>query len=591
MKKVFVLLSVACGLVLTACSPNTNYNISPEELQEHISYLASEELEGRYPATKGDSLAAGYIVEQLNNYQLELYQSSGRQYFQIYTNIIPGDSNFLKFEENGYTFREDFMPMSFSGNKAVSATPVFLGYGFKLTEENLEWNDFQEVDLVNKWAIILLGNPEPDNLDAPWISQSSARSKALRARDAGAAGVLFVAGPSFDSADEFPTLKNPEGSMDIPVIRIKRTLADKILEETGKSISKLEKELAKLHQPRSFIIGEELTAQTDLEIEKEKTANVIASLVVDPQAPYIVLGAHMDHLGYGGKGTGSRQQDTTAIHYGADDNASGVASLIEVAGKLKAMEDSLKKNFIFVAFGAEEKGLLGSKHFVNHPPVDLSNIEAMINIDMVGRLKEGRNLQVGGTGTSKEADSLIKMINADYNFSLSLSKEGYGPSDHASFYMKEIPVFFFSTGAHVDYHTPADSTGKINFEGLWDVSNYIYDLSYNLSASGMQLHFTSTGVPEMSRAYAHSRRYKVALGIMPDFSGIEKRGLRADLVIKGKPAYKSGMKNGDIITAINGKKVKGIYEYMERLKELEAGQTITVEIIRNDEKEVLLVQL
>lgn len=591
MKKLFTLFLVVGGLILTACNPNTNYEISSSELQEHITYLASEELEGRLPATKGDSLAADYVANQFSKYQLDLYQSTGRQYFPIYTNIIPGNSNFLKFEEHGYTFREDFMPMSFSGNKTVSAIPVFLGYGFKLEDENLNWNDYQGIHLKDKWAMILLGNPEPDNLDAAWVSQSSARSKALRARDAGAAGVLFVAGPNFDSADEFPSLKNPEGSMDIPVLRIKRTLANDILEKTGKSISSLEEKLIKLHQPHSFEIEKTITAQSNLKVEKEKTANIIASLVVDPEAPYIVLGAHMDHLGYGGKGTSSRQPDTTAVHYGADDNASGVASLIEIAGKLKAREDSLKKNFIFVAFGAEEKGLLGSKHFVKHPPVDLTNIEAMINIDMVGRLKEGRNLQIGGTGTIKEADSLINTINKSYNFALSLSKEGYGPSDHASFYMKEIPVFFFSTGAHVDYHTPADSTGKINFEGLSEVTQYIYDLSDLLSSSDIQLHFTSTGVPEMSRAYAHSRRYKVALGIMPDFSGIEKRGLRADLVIKGKPAYKSGMKNGDIITAINGKKVKGIYEYMERLKELEAGQTITVEIIRDNEKEVLLVQL
>ncbi len=406
----------------------------------------------------------------------------------------------------------------------------------------------------------------------------------------GAAGVIFVSGPRFDANDELLQMDKPEGRLDIPVIQIKREIADKIFSANNTTVKKLETELYQKQSPISFNTHKKIFLQTDIESDPKKTYNIVAELINNEDAKYIVIGAHYDHLGFGGLGTGSRNPNVNAIHYGADDNASGVASMLEIAQKLASKKDSLNTNFLFVAFGAEEMGLLGSKHFTNNLPVPDSLISAMINIDMVGRLRDDRSLQIGGIGTSAEGDSIVQRLNSTYNFKLGLSQEGYGPSDHSSFYSKDIPVFFYSTGAHIDYHTPNDTVGAINFKGLVDVSNYIYDLAFNLSINETQLTFREAG-PKIPDGDYNRRELKVTLGIMPDFSGVEKRGLRADLVIKGKPADKAGMKSGDIIVAIDGLPVGDVYEYMERLNKLKAGQIITVEVIRDDEKKVLIVQL
>jgi hypothetical protein len=215
----------------------------------------------------------------------------------------------------------------------------------------------------------------------------------------------------------------------------------------------------------------------------------------------------------------------------------------------------------------------------------------MINIDMIGRLRDENSLQVGGVGTSLQAEEILKKINRDFQFTLGMTKEGYGPSDHSSFYSKDVPVFFFSTGPHLDYHTPEDTPDKINYEGLKKVTRYIYSLSNQLSGLDSSLTFQEAGPKNTKDQYKHGEKLKVTLGIMPDFAGIEERGLRADMVIKGKPASRAGMKNGDIITALNGKKIKDIYDYMERLSDINPGQTITVEIIRDNKEKVLMVQL
>ncbi|NOR74140.1 MAG: M20/M25/M40 family metallo-hydrolase, partial [Draconibacterium sp.] len=301
---------------------------------------------------------------------------------------------------------------------------------------------------------------------------------------------------------------------------------------------------------------------------------------------YVVVGGHYDHLGMGGPGSGSRAVDTIAVHNGADDNASGIAAIIELAEKVAA-EKNNKRSIIFVAFGAEEMGLVGSKAFTAKPPVETEDMVAMFNLDMVGRFDSTSNgLSIGGTKTSTEAEGILNEFNTD--FKLAMSPEGIGPSDHASFYLQDIPVFFISTGAHADYHTPIDDVEFINFEGAKKVTEYTYALLNEVVNRDSVLTFQEAG-PKFQRSRGGT--LKITFGIMPDFAGMESRGLRIDAVTKGKPAQKGGMKKGDIITAIDGKKVGGIHDYMSRLKSLEAGQTVLVDIIRGDNNTVLIIQL
>ncbi|HNY15292.1 MAG TPA: M20/M25/M40 family metallo-hydrolase, partial [Bacteroidales bacterium] len=277
------------------------------------------------------------------------------------------------------------------------------------------------------------------------------------------------------------------------------------------------------------------------------------------------------------------------VHYGADDNASGIGLMLELAEKFANTRGSHPRTIIIAAFSGEEKGLLGSKYFVDNPPLDLAKVNAMINLDMVGRLQESDILQVSGTGTAAELRDMIINNNDSLFVKLALNDAGYGPSDHSSFYIKDIPVLFFTTGAHPDYHSPADTYDKINYAGMVKISGTIFNVARQLASTPSRLVFKEAG-PKGPQG-SPMRKNGVTLGIMPDFNGNEKSGLRADIVTPGKPAALGGMIKGDIITAINGSTIRNIYDYMEKMGEMKSGEKITVEIIRNGDKMSILIQL
>lgn len=306
---------------------------------------------------------------------------------------------------------------------------------------------------------------------------------------------------------------------------------------------------------------------------------------------YVVIGAHYDHLGWGGKGSGSRTPDTLAIHNGADDNASGVAAMLKMAEKYAKRTPGV--GLVFVAFGAEERGVAGSKEIAENPPVPQEKILAMFNFDMVGYLRDGA-ITLGGTGTAKELDSLIDVSVAQFNapgkgtpVRVKKSKEGVGPSDHTSFYAKNIPVAYFSTGATLDYHTPEDDAYKLNYPGIDSVAAFAGVLLEQIAAQP-GLHFTEAG---SANAAPMRASFKVTLGLMPDVTGQVENGLRADVIVKDKPAYKAGLKNGDIIEEINGLKITDIEGYMKSLGTLTAGGVANVKVRRGSETLVFEVQL
>jgi len=365
-----------------------------------------------------------------------------------------------------------------------------------------------------------------------------------------------------------------------------------ILEPKNLLIEDLEKKLNEQRKAGSFTTGVNVSGQSDVKQTTVATRNVVMVIPGSDKVlknQYVVIGAHFDHLGMGGLGSGSRVPDTIAVHHGADDNASGVGMMLELAEELAKSPDKHKRSVAFISFSGEEEGLLGSKYFVHNPAFNLNQLNAMVNLDMVGRLTDSTKVQIGGVGT---ADQFRQMIRTSFDttaMKLSLTEEGYGPSDHASFYGKNIPVLFVTSGAHLDYHTPADTWDKINYAGMEKISESAFRIISDLANMDTKLIFKEAG-PQMVVSRG-TRKKGVTLGIMPDFAGNVKNGLRADLVTPGRPAALGGMKKGDIIISINGKPVGNIQDYMFRLNQLKHGETISVEVMRDSNKEVLIIQL
>src|SRR5664279_1796124 len=587
-----IIRTIPILLILVILSCKVNSQITVEKLQGHIKYLSSDALVGRLTGSPGDSLAALYIREKLISYGLKPLTGDGFQRFKVTKRVVAGKDNHLSIKGIDYLNNKDFMPFSFSSNNGLESDVVFTGYGFNINSDSLKWNDYDGVDVKGKWVMILRGDPEPENNKSPYMTFSADRNKALLAKDMGAAGVLMVSGPLYDQQDAFEPLNTEGYSVDIPVLRIKKELADVILSKSSNTIGSLEKKLNDTKKPFSFSTNISVKGKAEIVRELANTRNVVMILPgEDPKLKdeYIILGAHFDHLGMGGPGSGSRALDTIGIHHGADDNASGVAMMLELAEKFAETKGSHKRSIICLSFSGEEEGLLGSKHFVDDPGIDLSKVNVMINMDMVGRLNEENNLQIGGVGTAVGLKDIVYAKTDTSIIKLSLSEEGYGPSDHSSFYGKNIPVLFYFTGAHMDYHTPTDTWEKINYKGMVEISDLVYTVADYLATDNSKLQFKEAGPKVESGSY--QRRKGVTLGIMPDFAGVIKNGLRADFITPGKPAALGGMQKGDIITFIDGKPVNNIQDYMFRMGQLKHGQTISVEVLRNGKNVVLVIQL
>ena len=324
--------------------------------------------------------------------------------------------------------------------------------------------------------------------------------------------------------------------------------------------------------------------------QEHKTHNIIAVIPGKDKRlkhEYIVVGSHYDHLGLGGKDSGSRRPDTLGVHPGADDNASGDAVVLQLAKHFKKVRSP--RSIIFAFFGAEEQGLIGSKNFLEwmkhaddqriNLPADLKGIVAMVNLDMVGRMRD-HAMSVSGTGTSSEFKAIAESVAELTKLNISCTPDGYGPSDHASFVAVDIPVLFLTTGGHMEYHTPDDVPSTLNYDGMQQTLEFSQELITRLANLPETPDYIS--VPS-SNTMKHAK-FKVTLGLMPDVMGASRiPGLRADIVVAGKPAHEAGIRSGDIIQEIDGKPVKNMDEYMQRLSELEPDTTIPVKVLRGEE--------
>lgn len=598
MKKIYSFLLIA--VIINGCSTTkdiyTSADITVEELKQHVIYLASDELEGRKSGSKGNELAAHYIADQFKSYGL-LPAGDNQTYFQNFnfvSDIRMGQNNLLAITIGEKKLQAepdvDYTPMAFSSDTSISGPLAFIGYG--ISADTLHYDDYANIDVKGKVVIILRYSPDGKDQASRFSEYTAYRKKIMIARDKGALGVIFVNGPVDTTSDVLQPLQQERGfgNAGIAAIQMKQNAAQLIFEAVGKDLKTIQSEINKDKKPQSFdLINTSVQLRTNIEKIYSNTANVIGYLPGNKfKEEYIVIGAHFDHLGLGGQGSGSLLPETTAVHNGADDNASGTAGLLEIAQYVSARKQELNRTYVFTAFTGEELGLLGSAYYVKNPSFPLEKTGAMINMDMIGKLKDSA-LTVQGVGTSPIWKDIVTKGNIDSTFKLKLGQDGFGSSDHASFTSKEIPVLFFFTGLHSDYHKPSDDWDLINYEGEKLVTDYVVRVIKNLDTLSEKPKYTKVEMTASQREGAQ-RGFRVSFGIMPDF-GEDAQGLKISGTRANSPAEKAGLKSGDIIIKFGGKDIKNIYDLTYLLGEYKPGDEVDVIVLRGQDEITLKAKL
>lgn len=588
MKKLIVILA-ALGLFQHPLQAQTDPEILAADIRRHLKYLASPELAGRGSGTEGNRIAAAYIAEWMKRDAVSPAGDGGTyfQSFEFVAAVRLGDSNHLAIihpapaEPLVFIADQDFRPLAFSSSASVSGELLFAGYGISAPDSN--YDDYQGLDVRDRVVVVLRYGPDGTDPHSPFAKYTSFRNKARIARDKGAAAIVFLNGPRDQQEDDLLKLTYDQSfeSSGIPALSMKRDVVERLITPPGMNLKAIQDSIKASRKPvRVSLGGARARIQTDVRKVKARTANVAGLLRGNDSllnSQVVILGAHFDHLGYGGRGSGSLVPDTIAIHPGADDNASGTSGLLELMEAFSTKRKELKRSILFLFFSGEELGTLGSGYYVNHPLVPLERSVAMVNMDMVGRLENSR-LTVYGTGTSPVWMPLLSRFNRDSSFTLKTIPDGFGPSDHSQFYGKDMPVLFFFTGTHNDYHKPSDTWDKINYPGEEHVVRYVKKVVDALDIMPERPAFTRSQAPA-SPSSGDSRSFSVTLGIIPDYaegtSGMKIGGIRPN-----GPAEKAGLKAGDVITKMAGKKVLNIYDYMGLLGELKAGDVVDIEAMR-----------
>jgi hypothetical protein len=556
---------------------------SNESFKDIIHYLASDKLEGRKPGQQGNDLATKYLVSQFEKSGIRPLDNSYHQEFTIFTEM-------LKTGENSFSFDGDkapFEPLSYSLSGDLNAAEVvFAGFGISIAKNdpNLKYDDYAQIDAKNKIVIVMTGDPGIGNKaskfrDPDYINYRSLFYKLKNAIAHGARGLILVNNPL--SLENYPQEEPPyfnasEGGgsrFSIIAGQITNQFFNEKL-SPGQSLINIQKKIAKTQKPASFSIkGTQTKLKVSLKKKTGRVANIVGVLEGSDDKlsrEYIVIGAHMDHLGFGGESS-MDPQGQGKIHNGADDNASGTAVVLKLANELKNLE--LKRSLVFVLFNAEEMGLLGSKHFVDiwkgRYEKSFGKMVGMLNFDMVGRYK--KELSIMGTASAREWNSTFPTTPTGENYVL--KPQDIGSSDHSSFIQKNIPALFFTTGAHEDYHRSTDTAEKINYTALKKLLAYSKKFIQNLDElEKISFNPNYSSGQDQGRG---SRGYGAHLGCVPEFGQSDQiRGVVCVDISKDSPALKASVKPGDIITQIGDIEIKNIYDLAFALKYYRAGDQI-----------------
>jgi len=608
---------------------------SERNLRTHVEYLASKKLEGRRTGETGATFAAGYIANLFANYKLKAGFSSvanGKtnanfmQTFPFVTGVEMAETGntfsleVTKADGQKLTFTDKpaFKPVAFSPNAEIGNTEVvFVGYG--IASDELKYDDYKNLNINGRIVVAFDGMPESDSPHSRF-ARFNQHAKALIAKEKGAIGLLLITREANLENDRLAGLKYDQtlGEAALPTIIVSRKTGADILGTDEAGLKSEEEKLIALTKgatggtSSNKPLDSRAVASFKINlIKKQADAYNVVGILEGTDATLkneaIIIGAHYDHLGRGG--SGSLAVNSKEIHYGADDNASGVSAMLELARQF-SQEKKNKRTIVFIGFGGEEEGLLGSKFYVNNPAFPLTKTVAMINLDMVGHLKDDK-LTIGGIGTASEwknlvetknketiyvgnsgktnANGVTEIVKTPYGYVnklvLQLNEDGFGPSDHSSFYGKQIPVLFFFTGTHADYHKPTDTAEKINYQGLLKITNYVSEIVKAVDSNAARPTYS---VAKSSGTPGGRMSFNVSLGTIPNYAD-NNDGLLLDGVHDDSPAAKAGLKAGDKVVKLAGRDVRNATDYTFVLGEMKAGVEYEIEIVRGAEKLTLKI--
>lgn len=565
---------------------------SGARMVKDLVYLASDELEGRGVGTRGLDLAADYIAERFESLGLRTLPNCPDYFqpFNVTSSIAVKNTTSLRTDQNNFELTRQFMPQGFSAEADFNGPVAFVGYG--VTNSHQNYDDYAGIDVKGKIVIVLRYEPHNEKgtsrfSEDDWSPAAALTAKAEAAAANGATALLLVNPPKYHGLDVLMPLSRAAGSSKIPFIHVKQDVANALLRRSGngKTIGQLQDEIDATGRPQSFVLnGVNLTGKVELERKKVPVKNVVAVLPGGKSPDeYVIVGAHYDHLGHGGAGSLARGSEL--IHNGADDNASGTVAVLNMAERM-VYAGRRDRSVIFVLFTGEEEGLLGSQHFVSNPPVPLNKIVAMLNLDMVGRVRND-TLYVGGSGTAVAFDAMLNAADQASPLQIkSIGKGGRGPSDQQSFSMKRIPVLFFFSGMHSDYHTPTDDAMKVNYGGINEVVKLGMNIVTSMSTMPRQEYVaTFDSEPALLGRGTGSRGTRVSLGVVPDYGTDESTGgVRITGTSPGSPAEAAGLKDGDVIVQIAAKKIDNLYDLTNYLNGAQPGDKVTIVVMRKTER-------
>jgi hypothetical protein len=585
-------LSVVLALLAARVVADAN-SADPKRYLEDIKALSAPVMEGRGAGTRGIELAANLIEKRYRF--LGLQPAGAKSYFQPFT-VITGaklkEGNRLDVEDGktkqGLKLNQDFVPFSFSASAEVSGPVAFVGYG--ATAPEFGYDDYAHLDVKDKIVVILRYEPAgfaAKSGNAGLTQHSQLITKAINARNHGAKAVILVNGKLGDGEEDgltkFGSVNGPENA-GIVIVQVKNEAANAWFASAGegKSLSEIQNQINSISTPASFAFRDKLQISLGVNIEKTRaTVNNVLAYLPGKTDEYIIIGAHYDHLGYGNVDSLAPSQ-IGQIHPGADDNASGTAGVLELARLLAPRKGQLQRGILFMDFAGEELGLLGSAEWVKEPTRPLDKAVAMINMDMIGRIKDEK-VFIGGTGTGATFKDLLDAEKGNFPFHVEYSASGYSASDHTSFVGKKIPVLFFFSGLHSDYHKPSDTWDKINAPDAAKLLDFIDDVALKIDSANERVEFVTVKEDQPGGQAASGgggSGYGPYFGSIPDF-GQEENGVKFSDVRPGSPAAKAGFKAGDVLVQFGSMPIHNLYDFTDALRRSKVGDVVDVKVMRD----------